>query len=338
MSSVSETRRRGTLRRVVRWGVTVAILLLLVEFARQVDWAATWGSIRGASPGLLAAATAVNLLTLVVKGVRWWIFLRPAGARSLGLAVRATTAGAGLNNVLVANGGDAARVVFVTRSTGLPSATVLATLALERVFDAVGYVLLLVGAALVLPLPAGLARFRVPAEMALVGMVGALGVLALRRPAAAAPAAAVAEIAVPASILGRARRYLRRFASSVRELSTAPRFAGALALSMLSWVGQLACFHLTALAAGAPLPVAGSLVALLAVNAGLLVRATPGNVGVFQLAYALAATQFGVAREPAIAVALLIQTLQILPTTLLGVILAPEFVLRRGGAPRSAAS
>ena len=78
--------------------------------------------------------------------------------------------------------------------------------------------------------------------------------------------------------------------------------------------------------------------ALLAVNAGLLVRATPGNVGVFQLAYALAATQFGVPRDTAIGVALLIQTLQILPTTLLGVVLAPEFVFRRkpGAVPPAA--
>jgi phosphatidylinositol alpha-mannosyltransferase len=297
-----------------------------------VDWGATWQAIRGASPGLLAAAAVVNLLSLAVKGVRWWIFLRPAGAPSLGLAVRATAAGAGLNNVLVANGGDAARIVFVTRRTGLPSATVLATLALERVFDAVGYVVLLVGAALVLPLPPALARFRLPAELLLVGMVVALGVLALRRPAAAAAAAgaaAVAEVAVPTSIVGRARRYLRRFGASVAELSSAPRFLAALALSLLAWAGQLACFHLTAMAAGVQLTLAGSLAALLAVNAGLLVRATPGNVGVFQLAYALAATQFGAPRAPAIAVALLIQALQILPTTLLGVALAPEFVLRR---------
>ena len=64
-------------------------------------------------------------------------------------------------------------------------------------------------------------------------------------------------------------------------------------------------------------------------NAGLLLRATPGNVGVFQLAYALAAGYFGVPNDTALAVALLIQTLQIVPTTGLGVALAPEFVFGR---------
>ena len=52
------------------------------------------------------------------------------------------TAGAGLNNVLVASGGDAARVVFVSRVSGVPSSTVLASMAMERLFDPIGFVIL----------------------------------------------------------------------------------------------------------------------------------------------------------------------------------------------------
>ncbi|HJQ27673.1 MAG TPA: hypothetical protein VKA60_27565, partial [Blastocatellia bacterium] len=76
--------------------------------------------------------------------------------------------------------------------------------------------------------------------------------------------------------------------------------------------------------------LAGSLACLLGINVGLIIRATPGNVGFFQFVYALMAEQFGVRPADAIAVSLLIQTLQILPLTLLGVALAPEFIFRRG--------
>jgi hypothetical protein len=41
------------------------------------------------------------------------------------------------------------------------------------------------------------------------------------------------------------------------------------------------------------------------------------------------AQQFGVSRNDAIAVSLLIQTIQILPLTLLGIALAPEFIFKR---------
>ena len=64
-------------------------------------------------------------------------------------------------------------------------------------------------------------------------------------------------------------------------------------------------------------------------NIGFATRATPGNVGVFQAAYALTATSFGMDRDQAIAVAFLIQAQQIIPVTLLGVALAPEFVFKR---------
>ena len=77
------------------------------------------------------------------------------------------------------------------------------------------------------------------------------------------------------------------------------------------------------------IPIAGSLACLLAINVGLILRATPGNVGFFQFAYALMAQQFGVSRNDAIAVSLLIQTIQILPLTILGVALAPEFIFKR---------
>src|SRR2546430_10347569 len=52
-----------------------------------------------ASLPLLAAAIGVNILSVIIKAVRWWLFLRPTGITSLPLATRATVAGAGLNNV-----------------------------------------------------------------------------------------------------------------------------------------------------------------------------------------------------------------------------------------------
>jgi uncharacterized protein (TIRG00374 family) len=322
-----------TLKRLLRWGLSLAIIALLVVFAREVNWAETWRAIRTASLPLLLAAALLNLSSIVLKGVRWWIFLRPIGSPSLGLAVRATTAGAGLNNVLVANGGDAARVLFVSRATGVSSARVLATLALERLFDPICYVLLLAGSTMLLPLPRELERWRIPAAIALVVMLG-LMVLLIRAPGGesltAAGAAEVADVALPESFLVRARRYGRNFTRSVTHLSTGPRFAAALALSLIAWATQVGTYALTASAAHSPLPLAGNIAVLLAVNLGLIIRATPGNVGFFQFVYALTAEQFGVQRDAAIAVAFLIQTLQILPVTLLGVALAPEFVFRRG--------
>ena len=317
------------IKKGLRWVLTAAIIVFLVMFARTIDWQAAWTSMRQASLPLLAAAIFVNFLSVAVKGVRWWLFLRPIGITSLPLAMRATIAGAGLNNVLVASGGDAARVVFVSRLSGVPSSTVLASVALEKLFDPIGFVILLVFGVLVFDLPAQFEAWKIPAVVALVLIIALLAffVYATRN---AKPGDAAVRREKPVGFGGKAKAYLVTFAATAGHLATGPRFIGAMLLSLAGWGLQLWTFDLAARAAHVSIPIAGSFACLLAINVGLILRATPGNVGFFQFAYALMAEQFGVRREDAIAVSLLIQTLQIIPLTLVGVVLAPEFIFRKG--------
>jgi uncharacterized protein (TIRG00374 family) len=319
---------KATLGRLARYTLTAAVVVLLVVFARTVDWHAAWTSMRSASLPLLLAAIAVNLFSLLIRGFRWWILLRAAGSPSLGLALRATVAGAGLNNVLVANGGDAARIVFITRATGVPSSKVLATVALDRLFDPVGFAVMLACGVVVFDLPGDMERFRWPA----IGAVIAIFILIvwLTKKASATPFEHIPERrAEPRGWSGRFRTWLAEFGASMRQLATGPRVIWIVVLTLLAWITQLATFAFAAAAAHITMPLQGSLAALLAVNVSLMIRATPGNVGFFQVAYAFVTEPFGVPKEAAIAVSLLIQTLQIIPVTILGVALAPEFLLRR---------
>ena len=317
------------LKKGIRWAISAAILVFLILFARTIDWHAAWNSMRHASLPLLAAAIGVNILSVLIKAVRWWLFLRPIGIKSLPLAIRATVAGAGLNNVLVANGGDAARVVFVSRVSGVSSSTVLASLALEKLFDPIGFVILVVFGVLAFQLPPQFERWKVPAELTLVAIVLLLVffVYATRH---IKPEHVPERRAKPRTWWGKVSAYLTSFGQTAGRLATGPRFLAAMALSLLAWACQLWTFQLAAAAAHVPIPRAGSLACLLGINVGLIIRATPGNVGFFQFVYALTAGEFGVPRDDAIAVSLLIQTIQILPLTLVGIALAPEFIFRRG--------
>jgi uncharacterized protein (TIRG00374 family) len=312
------------LTRALRLTITGLILVMLVVFATKVNWHSTWAAIEDSSISILLAAALVNLLSLALKGVRWWIFLRPIGVTSLWLALRATFAGAGLNNVLVANSGEAARVIFVSRAAHVTSAKVLATLALERLFELIGYVVLLALAVSFLPLPSVLERTRPFAWLALVLMAGML-VYLVRRPEGP-------EQVLEATGDGwrtKVRQYMRRFVHAISGISTGPRFGIALALSVGIWALQVATYALTAIAAHFPLPLVGTVAAILAVNIGFAIRATPGNVGLFQMLYAATTTAFGFDQDQAIAVAFLIQTQQILPVTILGIALAPEFIFQK---------
>lgn len=308
-------------KHALRWIFSLAMLVAIVLYGRTIDWSAAWMAIRSASWPILLIATLANFVTLAAKAVTWWIFLRPVGVPSLSLAVKATVAGAGLNNVLVANSGDAARVVFVTRASEAPSAAVLAALALERLFDLIGYIVLMASAAYLLPMPHEVARWRFAAVGVLLGIAILFGVLLKRSPEIAAVTV------YPTTVVGRMRTYLDRFMVSVRDILTIQRISLAMLLSLVNWAAQIATYHLVAVAAHFPISIPGSIATLITANVGFVVRATPGNVGVFQVVYGVTAQALGLDKAAAVAVALLLQLIQNVPVTLLAIAIAPDLIL-----------
>ena len=298
-----------------RWIVSAVIILLVIYAASKVDWHAAGAALVGAAPAPIVAAVVINLLSVALRGVRWWIFLRRVGPVPLALAVRGAIVGSGFNNLLVANGGDATRALLVARVTGVARASVLATLALDRIFDPVCFGLLLFVATFVISLPAQLAGARPFAGVTLFVVIGIL-VLLVRAPAS--------DELTTGQTGWRAR--VREFRREVETLSTSRRFIMAMLVSAGVWALQIVVFALVARSVGIALPLAGTVAAILLTNTGLILRATPGNVGYFQFAYAIAAGHFGVPAEAAVAAALLVQLVQILPVTLLALALAPRML------------
>lgn len=304
-----------------RWIVSVAVILLVIYAASKVDWRAASATLARAALTPLVAAIVINLLSVALRGVRWWIFLRRVGPVPLALAVRGAIVGSGFNNLLVANGGDATRALLVARVTGVARASVLATLALDRIFDPICFGLLLFIATFVMSLPAQLASARPFAGVTLFIVIGIL-VLLVKAPTAS-------DELMNEGKGWRAR--VREFRREVESLSTARRFIMAMLISAGVWALQIVVFALVARSVGIALPLAGTVAAMLLTNTGLILRATPGNVGYFQFAYAVAAGHFGVPAEAAVASALLLQMVQILPVTLLALTLAPRMLRTNAG-------
>src|SRR5256885_1459665 len=298
------------------WALSAVVVVLLLLAARHIDWHASVSVMRRASLATLAAAVLANGISLALRGVRWWIFLRGAGAESLMLATRGAIVGSGLNNLLVANGGDAARALLVARASGVSRTEGFATLALDRLFDPICFGLLVLVAAFVVPLPA--AAYHVP-------FMVLTAVLLL---------AALLTALVWASIRSRHerakgwRRHIHELRVRVGSLWTGRRFAGALLCSMAVWFFQVGEYALVARSLGVGVPVAGSVAAMIFVNAGLVLRLTPGSIGYFQFAYSVRGSHFGIRVNAAVAAALLIQIVEIVPVTLAALALAPGMARR----------
>jgi uncharacterized protein (TIRG00374 family) len=300
-----------------RVAVLIVFVALAVRFVLTVDLGMTASAILHASPALAATIAIAGVLSVVLKGLRWSVFLRAAGFPSVPEAVGAAVVAAGMNTVVVANAGDVSRVVLITRRSGLPSHRVLATLALDKLCDVSTFGVLVLVWALWFPLAQlGLPQNRVPVEVTVVSVI----VIALF--------IAVALSRGGAAWLAHVRNYVRQFGLSVRGLATPVNLVPTVLLSLLSWGVQCVTFDLAARATGVAVPLVATVAALIGVNLVIPLRATPGNVGVFQVFYAVAVEPFGVSRTDALAIAILIQALQIVPIAVVGAVIAPAFIRR----------
>ncbi|HEX6807579.1 MAG TPA: lysylphosphatidylglycerol synthase transmembrane domain-containing protein [Gemmatimonadaceae bacterium] len=311
--------------------MVVALVLLgmaAVGYVRHVNWHSTLAVMRHASLAILGLATAFHLVSLLSKAGAWFVCLRALGTSTYRMVVRATFVGAALNGLFMGSVGEAGRVVIMTRATGLRTYAVLTTVALERLLNTGGFVAVLCVALVITPL-----RFAA-APAALVAAVLLVSAVWLAR----APGDQ-RRSALPCRAGRGARRfrrvwhvYARRIAKVARRVVTPRRLATAVPLTLLDWTCQLASYHLVARAAHLPLGITGSLVALLAVNVGLVARMTPGNIGVFEIAYATAAHSLGAPMDAALGVGMLIHLAQDLPTIVLGVAIGRPLMFARGRA------
>src|SRR5256714_4697900 len=92
---------------------------------------------------LFGAATFCATAIFALRAVRWKTILEPvAGALPLGVLWRATAIGMMVNNVVPARAGEIARAYALTRESAVPFPTSLASLAVDRLFDAIVLLLL----------------------------------------------------------------------------------------------------------------------------------------------------------------------------------------------------
>jgi uncharacterized protein (TIRG00374 family) len=308
-------------RFVRHWRLAIVVLIAAgaAAYARRIPWVAVLATMSHASVGLLALALCFHWLALTGKAGIWWIFLEPLDGPRFTTVARGTLVGATLNSLFVGGSGEAGRVVLMSRLAGIPRASVLATVVLERAVDLCGFLTLLAAAALLFPIHRG----------AGIGAGAGLGILAMtvfvQRLRSRTTTRRASVRSQSHSLAARSLRYVRAVFASTRDIATTRRVSVAIALTLVDWCSELVSYSLVARAAGFPIGVRGSLVALLAVNVGFLVRVTPGNVGVFELVYATVARSLGLPYEIAIGVALMLHLVQDVPTALLGISLGMRF-------------
>lgn len=334
---------RAHLRTVLVLAATVALVAL---FLRNANLAEVWHEVRAASPWLLAAGLAFQVLTYALRALRWQALLEPIGPAGFGPTLRATIIGFAGNSLLPARAGEFLRPYLLARRQGLSATATFATIIVERFLD-LAVVALLFGLfvfwADARTLAADPRLFRavemggmMAAAVALLVLV-ALAVLA-GHPERLARLTERLTRALPARLGAALVRAVHRFAGGLAVMRRPALVVRAFALSIPLWLSIAATIWLVARAFNITMPFSGSFLIVALLTVGVAVP-TPGAVGGFHYAFRIGATVFyGVANERAIGAAIVLHAVSFVPVALVGLALMAHDGLTLGSLQRLARS
>ena len=307
----STDRRRHVWRAArVILGAVLAVGFLALAF-RGVDVGQLGDVIRQANVSLLGLALILGSANLLVRAARWRVLLSAAGHVPFGLTFWIMVVGYLGNSILPMRAGDLGRSYLIGRRAGMGGTFALATTLAERVMDA-GFLVVVGGTALVghPAIPVGLSRgLAVLAAASLVALIGLLAVPPVWD-RLASRLEAIPRLTAPFGRLR--RRWLDRFFEGLASIRHPGRMLLYLALTLAVWLADAGVTMLVAWALGASISLEAALVLLAALGIASAIPLTPGQIGVFQWVAASVIGSYGVAREPAVLLALSLQALSYL--------------------------
>ena len=317
-------------------GLAVSVALLWWVF-RNAKWAEVRDHLGNANIALVVLAVIVATMIFPLRAIRWRPILDPIAPNlPYGPLWRATAIGMMANNILPARAGELVRAFVLSRETTVPFSAAFASLVVDRVFDGVIVILLMVLAMFDPAFPSNTLVAGRPASNwagsgVVVLVVVAVGLYAI--------------VYFPDRLIGiyeafsrrvaprfeeRGRQLLRSFADGLSVLRHPGRFAVVFAWALALWITQTVAFWIMFKAFGIDVPFSASLFVQGLIVLGVAVPSTPGYFGPYEAAAVAGLRLYGVDENLAVAWAITLHVLGLIPITIIGLYYVARSGLRLG--------
>ncbi len=300
--------------------------LLLWLALRAVPLGNVVDVLRASNPWLFALCTIVATLIFPLRARRWQTILEPvAGRIPFGPLWRSTAIGMMVNNVVPARAGEVARAYALTKEVPRLTFTAsLASLAVDRIFDAIVLLALMFGAMLSPAFPTGarLAGLTIT-QFAMSGISAVIALLVI----------CYLAVLMPARVLGVVRSIATRLIPTFAErvvafadqalgglsvLKDARRFLEVLWWATVHWLVHALALWIGFRAVGMDAPFSAALFLQGVIGFAVALPSSPGFVGVFELAAVTGLAVYGVPDDIAVSWAIGYHVLSFIPITLMG--------------------
>jgi uncharacterized protein (TIRG00374 family) len=274
---------------------------------------------------LFTAATFCATAIFGLRARRWQTILEPVAPKiPFGPLWRATAVGMMVNNVIPARAGEIARAYALTREAPVSFPTSLASLAVDRLFDAIVLLLLAASALLDPALSSGETLAGRPLSSFALGAGSIVAVLLLGLYALVFFPTQLLRLfelfarRVSPAIEERGSRMLKTFMHGLSVLRSPGRFVAVLGWTLAHWLLNALGFWLAFKAVGISAPFSAALFLQAFIALGTAVPALPGFFGVFEYMSVQGLAVYGVSQEQAATWAIGFHLFSFIPITLIG--------------------
>jgi uncharacterized protein (TIRG00374 family) len=299
-------------------GLGVSLIFLALFFYRT-DVQAIGNSLKTANYLYVLPALGVYTVALWFRTIRWRYLLRPLGTPSDQRLFPIVLIGYMANDILPARIGELVRAYVLGEKERMSKTAILATIAVERIFDGVALILFLLVLLPLFPLAAwlrGLAQL-----MAVIFFGGLVALLAVARFTGMAQRVASSVLQfLPPPLQVRATRLVELFLTGLSALRS-PRVLGVVLLtSLLTWITEAAMYWIIFWSFGQGQPYHLFLLTASVANLAITLPSSPGGIGPFDFFVKQTVMLADVATGTAAAYAILLRAVLHLPVIFLGLV------------------
>lgn len=301
------------------WLGTAVSALCLLAVVQGIDSREVLNCLASASLPYLAVAMLWLLASVWLMALRWKCLLLPLEAVKVRGLVVMIIIGYCFDSILPARAGEAVRAYLLARRQNCSALMVFATLVIEKVLNALTLLLFLSLAVLLIPVPPWVTSIGFFATlMVLASVVVLVGF-------AHCTERVVTSLAFLLGFLGpridRVLQLAQSFAQGLDSLRRPRAALIAVVLSILVWISVALMFAYGLLSFHIHLSRGAVIFITAVVNLGLVLPASPANLGTYHLLTVAALAVFGIDRNVALAFAVVFHASQVLIYTLPGLAL-----------------
>ena len=304
-------------------GIGISVGFLVVAFRGQ-DFGAIRDALGEVQYGWLVPALAFYFAGVGVRATRWSVLLRPVVGLSARQAFPVVVVGYMANNLLPLRTGELVRSYVLARRYGAKKTSVLATIAVERLFDGLTMLGFMLAATGVVGFTAELRQLTIVAFVLFAGLL--IGFFALTLGGSLRDRLLQLVLGpLPTPVADRVERLAESFLSGLGVLRRKSDLALVAGTSLLAWLCEAAMYWTIARGFGAGLAdtmgVGATLLTTGVANMSTLIPSSPGYVGPFEYGVKLVVNgALGVPEPLALSYAIVVHAALFFPITLWGLI------------------